>query len=492
MSIKVEYCLDGYKVDHRRCYPKNTSLVYSNWTPRKSRMSGVNKVVFFGLQYFIKKYLIEEWNNFFNSPLESTLEKYKNMLDTYLGPNNIDVNHLSALHKLGYMPIEIRALPEGVASPIGIPQMTIKNTHPDFFWLTNYLETIISCILWQPSTSATIANEFRKKLLKGVLATNSEAKDFLPWQAHDFSFRGMSSLESACLSGAGHLTSFNGTDTIPAIKFVEQYYHETVGGSVPATEHSVMCLSSAHSSEIDTFKRLLCDLYPTGIVSIVSDTWNLWKVVTEFLPQLSSIIQSRPGKLVIRPDSSRTTPQDIICGTPKHLRNWNYDNDKWNKAEELGLVQALWDLFGGTYTKEGFKQLNEKIGIIYGDGITLDRCEEINIRLMTRGFTTTNVVYGVGSYTYQYNTRDTFGFAIKATYGEVDSKAYNIFKDPLTDDGEKKSAKGLLMVDESLTLHQEVSEEQEKKGMLELVFKDGKLLRDMSMTQVRENILKYS
>lgn len=497
MSFSPITLLDGYKVDHRRQYPLGTKVVYSNWTPRKSRIKGIDKVVFFGLQYFIKKYLIQEFREkFFKQPLNTVVESYKRRINNYLGPNSIDYHHIEYLHSLGYLPLQIDAIDEGTRTKIGVPQLVIHNTDPDCFWLTNYIETLLSCSLWQACTSATIADKYKSEMLKYASISDSSGIGFVDWQAHDFSFRGMSSVETAMISGAAHLLSFKGTDTIPAIDFLEEYYDansdlEIVGGSVPATEHSVMCLSSAVSSEIETFKRLITEVYPTGILSIVSDTWNLWQVVTEFLPALKDVIMSRDGKVVIRPDSSRTNPQDILCGTPKESRTWSYDNPKWNEAEEKGLVQCLDEIFGSTLTEEGYKKLDSHIGAIYGDSITVDRFIESSERLLNKGYASTNVVYGVGSFTYQYNTRDTFGYAVKATYGKVNGVDVPFSKDPLTDDGEKKSARGLLSVrtDESnqYILVDDLTE-VDPLSELTTVFKNGYLVKNTSLREIRSRL----
>ncbi len=316
MKIQPLLITDGYKVDHRRQYPDGTTMVYSNWTPRKSRIEGIDSVVFFGLQYFIKKYLIESFEkDFFSRPKEVVVAEYIRRVNNYLGPNKVGSEHIAALHDLGYIPLVIKALPEGSTVPIRVPMVTMYNTIPEFFWLTNYFETLMSAVIWQPCTSATIAKEYRK-VLDYFANKTSSVPEFVNWQGHDFSMRGMSSIETAMVSGAGHLLSFAGTDTIPAIDFLEQYYNansdvELIGGSVPATEHSVMCMGSPEG-EFDTFKRLICDVYPTGVISIVSDTWDLWQVLTEFLPRMKDIILNRDGKVVIRPDSG--DPVDIICG----------------------------------------------------------------------------------------------------------------------------------------------------------------------------------
>jgi len=319
--------------------------------------------------------------------------------------------------------------------------------------------------------------------------------------------RGMSSVESAILSGMGHLLSFTGTDTIPAIYQLEDSYKAQglIGASVPATEHSVMCMGTKES-EIDTFKRLL-DLYPTGILSVVSDTWDLWKVCTEYLPQLKSEILSRDGKLVIRPDSG--DPVDIICGINsnprlsdkvKQFSDLHHDiygkgihkfGDKvLNESEFKGVIELLWDTFGGTINEQGYKVLDPHIGAIYGDSITLERAEQICERLKAKGFASTNVVLGIGSYSMGYATRDNQGGAVKSTYVEVNGEAREIFKDPITDDGTKKSAKGLLFVSDNLVLTDQVSLEVENLGALKTIYKNGVLIKEATLSEIRERISK--
>lgn len=492
--------VDSYKVHHTNMYPKGMTLLYSNFTPRKSRLPGINEVVVFGIQYFIKEYLQYRFTKyFFNKPLDFIINQYKEH-------NDIDTTHIEALHKLGYLPIEIKALEEGSLCPIGVPCLTIKNTHPDFAWLTNYLETLLSCCIWQPMTSATISYNYRKLLDKYAIETTGSTEG-VQWQGHDFSMRGMSSPESAITSGMGHLLSFTGTDTIPAIYAHKKYYGATglIGASVPATEHSVMCMGEKES-EIDTFKRLL-KLYPIGILSLVSDTWDLWKVCTEFLPELKEDIMGREGKLVIRPDSG--DPVNIICGT---LNRYDQDFDQYAHLKinyiKKGVIELLWDTFGGTINEQGYKVLDSHIGAIYGDSITIDRAAQICERLKAKGFASTNIVLGIGSYTFQYNTRDTFGFAMKATYGEVtfqhDSDGFlvdkrEIFKAPITDDGTKRSKKGLLQVIETINPHIPIEEnkmwvkdqcswEEESSGELKTIFKNGLLMRETTLEQIRNKL----
>ena len=476
---------DGYKVDHRRQYPEGTTLVYSNWTPRKSRIENVDEVVFFGLQYFIKKYIIEDFeSSFFRQPKEEVVKKYARRINNYLGENQVGTKHIEDLHDLGYIPMVFKALPEGASVPVRVPMFTMYNTKPEFFWLTNYFETLLSAVIWLPCNSATIAKQYRKVLDRFAKETSS-VPEFVNWQAHDFSMRGMGGVEAAVTSAAGHLLSFTGTDTIPAIDFFEEYYNansdkELIGGSVAATEHSVMCMGTTEG-EFETFERLITKVYPKGIVSIVSDTWDLWKVLTDYLPRLKNNIVSREGKVVVRPDSG--DPIHILCGNP------------YGKTEEerKGVIELLWDVFGGTINDKGYKELVPQIGAIYGDSITIERATKICEKLKEKGFASTNVVLGIGSFTYQYNTRDTFGFAMKATYGEVNGEGRAIFKDPITDDGTKKSAKGLMKIElenGTYKLIDQVSWEEERKGELKEVFRDGKLLGNHSLTEIRETIKK--
>jgi nicotinamide phosphoribosyltransferase len=549
MKTNPATCYDGYKADHRRQYPVNSEMVFSNLTARGTRVEGVTKITFFGLQYFIKRYLIEEWNNnFFGRPVEEVVKKYNRRLNNYLGPNQIGDQHLRDLHALGYLPLEIWALPEGSAVNLRVPMFVVYNTDPRFYWLTNAIETILSVTLWLPCTSATTAIIYRRILNEWATKTNPEMLGFVPWQGHDFSFRGHSSYESAMTSGAAHLLAFTGTDTIPAIDFLEEYYNadsdkELVGGSVSATEHSVMCMGGLED-EVETFRRLIEDVYPTGIVSIVSDTWDFWNVINPdngIVVQLKDKIMTRQGKVVIRPDSG--DPVKIVTGinftevdsldddhllgyavlenVVKHENKYYeieaYDTGwttKFHKKEitELevkGAIQCLWEIYGGTTTTTGYKQLDEHIGLIYGDSITIERAKQICERLEAKGFASTNLVYGIGSFTYQgaitkdaIVTRDTHGFAVKSTYGEVMengvTRGIEIFKDPKTDDGLKKSAKGLTAVyktnddfyGDGFHLVDQATWDDVRNCAFHQVFQDGKITKEWTLAEIRTEVEK--
>ncbi|WP_336784057.1 nicotinate phosphoribosyltransferase [Paenibacillus illinoisensis] len=552
---------DFYKVAHRMQYPDGTEFVYSNWTPRSTYMKGAKGVIAFGLQAFTKKYLIEYFNtHFFSRTKEEVVAEYVHYIKHTLFVEEVDATHIADLHELGYLPLHIKAVKEGTFVPLKVPMATVVNTNAKFFWVTNYIETIFSSENWLPSTSATIAHEYKKLMTKYAKETGGDLGD-IQFQGHDFSMRGMV-LEAAILSGAGHLTSFYGTDTIPAIPFLEEYYNADVtkgivGTSVNATEHSVMC-AGGQENEYDTYERLITKVHPTGILSIVSDTWDLWNVLTVTLARLKGSIITRDGKVVVRPDSGN--PVEILCGkkfeiidspdeaydafrdiihetasdvTGEHqtgLESYTVRykaGDKYYKAKfsvdynrydkryyyvdgiklvsnveytpepsDLGVIEILWNIFGGTINEKGYKVLDPHIGAIYGDSITLERAEAICKGLKEKGFCSTNVVFGIGSFTYQYQTRDTFGFAMKATHVVINGEERNIQKDPATDTNKgKKSATGRLIVmnsDEGLVLKDGLTIQEQKEleiaDELEDVFIDGQLVRDETLEEIRERI----
>jgi len=544
---------DSYKLSHKGFMVPKTNLIYSNLTARSSKHLNVikgrfdDKAVFFGLQGFILEFLIKDLNeNFFKKPKAKAIRKFKRLVDGYLGVGAVDMVHFEALHDLGYLPIEIKALPEGSRVNIKVPFLTIKNTIDAFAWLTNYLETVMSCELWKQITIATIIYEYRKTVNEYALKTTGSL-DFTMFQLHDFSFRGMSGRQDAAKCGAAFLLSSCGTDTIPAIEYLEDYYNadvtkEFIATSVPASEHSLACAGTAVAGELASYKKWITEDYPTGIVSLVSDTYDYWKVLTEYLPALKDEILARPvnaiglSKVVIRPDSGN--PADIICGTgsvveydptvfsfehckkacesrarssktvyfkyagkyyksSEHFFSGSYDTYEETKevsasevASVKGSVELLWETFGGTVTEQGFKVLDSHIGLIYGDSITLAVALDVFQRLEAKGFASTNIVFGVGSYTMQYLTRDSLGMAVKATYTEVDGVGYELFKDPITDSGMKKSAKGLLKVtkDEqgNFILQDQVSWDEEKTGELKTVFLNGVLVKETSLKEIRD------
>jgi nicotinamide phosphoribosyltransferase len=481
------YYIDFYKVGHVDQYPSGISQIWSNWTPRYTRIPGQTTVVHFGLQHFIKKVLIDEFEKeFFSVPCADVIRTYKDTIHSTLGLANPRTDHIEGLWKLGHLPIDIYSVPEGCSTPINCPSVVITNTHPDFFWMPNYLETMLSAYLWKPSTSATTAQKYRRIFERYAREAGETDFAFIDWQGHDFSMRGMSGVEDAILSGLGHLTCFSGTDTVPAILAANKYYGAELscGGSVPATEHSVMS-AGGQDGEFETFNRLISEIYPQGIVSIVSDTWDLWKVLTDYVPRLSEQIKSREGKVVIRPDSG--DPVKILVG----------DKDKPDTdPARQGTLQLLANALGTKSNGSGLPLINGA-GAIYGDSITWDRAERIlqgvvhDLRLSPF-----NVVFGIGSYTYEYVTRDNYGFAMKATAVKRNGTITPIFKRPVTDSGHKYSHKGIPAVYEckledgskSYQVKEQSAPEDLDNCAFEKVFSNGKLLVDNSFQTIRQRV----
>ena len=309
--------IDFYKATHSEQYPKGLTRMVSYYTPRMSRLGDVDKVTLFGLQAFIKEYLIEGFNTyFFNRPIEEVVKEYCDTLDYTMGAASYDSQKIINLHKLGYLPLQIRALPEGTRSNIGVPQIEITNTHPDFVWLVNTIETLLSCTMWHTQVSAEVGYRYRKIVDKYVDLTceNVDPRNVLG----DFSMRGQQSAESAIKSSSGWLLSFNNTATVPAIMWLEKNYNcdvtkDVVGRGAISTEHSVMCSNtSVDGDEITQVKRLLTEIYPKHSFSMVSDSYDYWNMVTNIIPQCKEEILAHEGYIGIRGDSG--DPIEVIAG----------------------------------------------------------------------------------------------------------------------------------------------------------------------------------
>ena len=549
MKFKINslYYTDAYKTGHMKMLAPGTTKLYGTWIPRslKHAPKGIDKIVSFG-QQLVWKWIHDEFEeNFFytekrknlENPNSSTFQNALNMGELlelknkalsfskdmllYLG---MDFNgeHFEKLWDLGYLPIKVKALPEGIETNPNIPHMTFVNTVDGFAWLTLYLETIVSSLAWKPSTSATIARLYRKQAEEWVKKTDPDNLLLVDYMCHDFSARGLNPHDMIS-SGLGHATSFRGSDTLSVIPAARYFYNEPENevciNSVNASEHSVSTTKIFTVGEQQMISDWL-KIFPKGILSIVADTFDLWKLITEYLPNIKEEILARDGKLVIRPDSG--DPVDILCGesftkTGQHIGKGtpDYIESVDNTSEGKGVIELLWDIFGGTTNEQGYKVLDPHIGAIYGDSITPERQKKIYERLAAKGFASTNIVLGIGSFTYQYNTRDTLGFAAKGAWFEVKDtgkcncghtiecdcvKEYNIYKDPITDDGVKKSLKGLLKVDyvndygqekPEIKVFTEQTSLQESTGLLQLIYEDGKFYNETSLTEIRKKLNEH-
>jgi nicotinamide phosphoribosyltransferase len=572
---------DFYKPGHGPLYPEGTTRKYSNFTPRsaknflRSKSCSAyydNKVVNFGL-YGTWQELVDLWDKtFFQVSKKKAIQAIKRRFDNATGLDVISTKQIAALHDVGFLPVTVLSIEEGNRVDIGIPLWVIYNSeeYPEHYWLVNYLETITSSYNWQCITNATIAYEYRR-LCEIWAEKTCDNNDHVKIQGHDFSFRGMPGPEAAGRSNAGHLASFWGTDTIPAIDYIERLYNansdkEILGVSVTATEHAVATANilsrlkhkiralpedTVISGEMIDLLKLECEReyileiilvkVSKGIISLVCDSFDFWGVIESVLPSLRAEIESRIknelglAKVVVRPDSGN--PVHVICGFKlveyesmkafedalqayglcavegeairigdkyyelnafnpgAYVETQDFLGREMKRVEALGAIESLWESFGGHVNGKGYKVLNEYIGLIYGDSITVERTEQIFERLAEKGFASSNVVLGIGSFTYQYNTRDTFGMAMKATACEVQDELIELYKDPKTA-ASKKSAKGFLRVlkdaDGNYSLEQEVEMDWKDlfygSGELKPLFHNGKFQRQEFFGDVRNRI----
>jgi nicotinamide phosphoribosyltransferase len=589
-KINPLYEADGYKVGHPLMIAPNTSREYWTWIARSTKYmpAGIKKIMSAGQQITWRYIHSIFQENFFDQPIDVAHKFTKDMSEYLMMPYDFD--GFSKLHMLGYLPVEIKALKEGTLTNPNIPHMSGINTEDGYAWLGLFLETLVSKLSWQCPTAATIALEFKKNAVKAVKETDPENLWLADFMCHDFHSRGGNPFTSIAV-GLGHSFSHKGSDTLNIIP-ASRYYYDFDENQVPvysvnASEHSVTCtgifyyekqlregkinheiewyysfkdVPSEGSIENPDFLAIAECLnlrdwlkkFPKGILSVVSDTFNLWKLITYILPRLKEEILAREGKLVIRPDSG--DPVDIVCGRTTNTYN-NYTgiyknpedvykdhiseidddqifdfciNQKYyriqnNKLSEVnsspfkGVIELLWNIFGGEITSTGYKRLDSHIGCIYGDSINLERQVNIYTRLAAKGFASTNIVVGVGSYTYVFLTRDSAGYAIKGAWfetktpsieirtmdniGEVlhpefETNSYNIYKDPITDGGTKKSLKGFQFVYEQngeIEVEGEVSEKKynSEENLLKTIYKNGQFFNQTTLEEIRETTNQY-
>lgn len=534
---------DFYKACHLSMYDKHITKMTSYLTPRSSRFPQQNWVMFFGLQIFIKKYLINDFReNFFDLDWEEIEKQYKLILTKSLLYTEREysptLDKIKALHELGYLPIQIRALPEGSKVPVGVPCVEISVTDKRFPWVGQAIECMLSCNIWHPMVSATVAYRYRE--LAHEFAKKSSDKVDGTMAMCDFSLRGQESMESAISSSVAWLsTGLKNSSTVPARFLIEECYPETNTDTLQvygltSTEHSVMTTDFAiNGNERETYRRLLAEVYPNTSFAAVSDSYDYWHVLTEILPSLRPEIEAHKGFIGVRHDSAE--PVEALCGIPQIVVGLvqGYDpnasyRDLYEKAiseysddfaeyqgsgarfgeefkvfivltdkdhpypsmsnqyigrivtgkyvvdhsdgisykitnietrertcEEKGMVEAIWELFGGQVNSKGYRVNNPHVKAVYGDSITLERARKIFERLDAKKFAIDNISLGVGSFSMQaveWNdrlypfTRDTFSIAVKCTWAELDDGTrLPVFKDPKNFSG-KKSQKGLCLV----------------------------------------------
>ena len=559
--------IDFYKACHAEQYPAGMTKIYSPGTPRLSRLKDVEEVTYIGGQAFSKEYLIKAFNDcFFSLSEEEVINQYKRIMINTLTKDESRADKIRDLHRLGYLPIALYTIPEGMATAIGVPQSCFVNTHPDFAWLTNTLETLYSCYIWHIQIAAEVGKRYRKIVDKYVEQTcdpDVRAARMLG----DFSMRGQHCDESAMKASAAWLCSFLNTATVPAIMWLEDYYNcnienEEVGYGALSFEHSTVTSNYAIDGDEETnLKRALTEIYPNDNFSYLTDSYDHDNFLMNVVPACKNEILAHNGTILFRGDSG--DPVEIIAGKEIHwigdeenfdedwVNDWAYDNDidyegihyfnangKFYAAhigpeyikerggysdsnyyfldgydiaieevepslELLGMVWWLDKTFGSTVNSKGYKVLNPHVKAIYGDSMTPSRVEEAYSRLAAQGYAINNVVFGVGSFSFMCledatgrmnpYTRDTFGYAIKATYGEdANGNPVMIYKQPKALSW-KKSPKGCIIVapDGQSYTDGHTFEEAHGEGvenLLELVFKDGKMVKETSLAEVRDRM----
>ncbi|KAJ8601021.1 hypothetical protein CTAYLR_007965 [Chrysophaeum taylorii] len=451
---------DSYKVSHWGQYPAKTSVVFSYF---ESRGGVYDETVFFGLQYLLKKYFLGE---------VVTMEKiaeaeafYTKHFPPGFTFNRAGWERIVTVHG-GKLPLLIRAVPEGTVVPVKNVLMTIENTDPECYWLTNFVETLLVQV-WYPMTVATHSRE-QKKVIAAYLRATSDDAGGLGFKLHDFGFRGVSSVETAGIGAAAHLVNFMGTDTIAGPVVASEYYNhaEVAGFSIPASEHSTIT-SWGKEAEVDAMRNML-DIYPTGLVACVSDSFDVFKACADYWgTELKDKILSRDGCLVVRPDS----------GDPP--------------TTAVKILEILGDKLGKSKNSKGFWILDPHVRIIWGDGIDYDTLCGVLGYMMAEGWSADNIAFGSGGGLLQKLNRDTQKCAFKCSAAVVDGELRDVFKDPITDKG-KVSKKGRLAL-----VKDEDGKSSSYKTLTSLagphpddvlvdIFRDGDLLVDVTFSQVRD------
>ena len=455
MQPNIILLTDSYKLSHYKQYPAGTSQIYSYFESRGGEFEGVT---FFGLQYLLKEYLAGKVVS--QAKIDRAAKIYAAHFGTSTLFNKEGWEYILHTHD-GHLPIRIKAVPEGMVIPTHNVMLTIENTDPNCFWLTNFLETLLMQ-LWYPCTVATISREVKSLIIRYLEETGTpETIDF---KLHDFGFRGVSSVESAGIGGAAHLVNFTGTDTVAALTFIQEYYNtdEMFGFSIPAAEHSTIT-SWGKENEVDAYRNMLTQ-YPEGLVAVVSDSYDIYNACEHLWGEvLKAEILGRNGTLVVRPDSGE--PKDVV----------------------LKCTEILGEKLGYTVNEKGYKILNPKIRIIQGDGVNYESIGEILEHLKKHGWSADNVGFGMGGALLQKVHRDTQKFAFKCSCATVNDEDRDVYKDPITDH-DKKSKRGRLKLVKENGKYMTKAPHEDGDDVLRTVFENGVILEEIDFEEVKKNV----
>lgn len=445
---------DSYKISHYKQYPPGTTEIYSYF---ESRGGKFKDVTFFGLQFLLKEYLEGQ------VVTQEKIDQAEVIYNQHFGTPELFYRegweHILKEHG-GKLPVRIKAAPEGSVIPYSNVMMTIENTDPKCFWLSNFLETLL-VQAWYGCTVATQSREMKKLILKYLEETGDPAG--INFKLHDFGFRGVSSVESAAIGGAAHLVNFMGTDTIAGLTFIQDYYNtkNMFGFSIPAAEHSTIT-SWKRENEKLAYANMLTQ-YSKGLVAVVSDSYDIYNACEKIWGQeLKDMILKRDGTLVVRPDSG--VPKDVV----------------------LKVIEILGSKLGYTTNAKGYKVLVPQVRVIQGDGVDYEEIGVILENLKAHGWSADNVGFGMGGALLQKLDRDTQKFAFKCSEAIVNGERRDVYKDPITDHG-KKSKKGRLKLVKENNLYKTVSEADAGQDELQLVFENGVVKKQYTFEEVKEN-----
>lgn len=452
---------DSYKASHFVQYPPGTEYVYSYIESRGSDIPKYDSILFFGLQAFIKSFLLKPVTM---ENINEAEEFWKSHGEPFSRDKWVSLVHK---HK-GYYPVEIKAVPEGMVINQKNVLATIVNTDPEFYWLTSYVETALLRAIWYPSTVATISWECKQHIIRSWERTSDAPKDIINFKLHDFGARGVSSSESAELGGMAHLVNFMGSDTVAGIRAAKAYYNEPMAGfSIPAAEHSTIT-SWGPEREVDAYRNMLLAFPNNPLVAVVSDSYDLWNAIENIWgKELKDEIIASGKTLVIRPDS----------GDPLKV-----------PIEALG---KLGKIFGWTKNSKGFRVLPGYIRVIQGDGINHDSIQRILYNLEMAGWAIDNIAFGMGGGLLQHVNRDTFKFAQKCSAVCINGEWKNVSKDPVTDPGKKSKAGRFVLVPNGDYTYATMNIDTgfDWQDILQTVYKDGILVKETNFEEVRKRAI---
>jgi nicotinamide phosphoribosyltransferase len=447
---------DSYKLTHWWQYPPNTRFIYSYVCSRGGFFDHSQMA---GLQYILK-------SNFAGRVFTmDDVDAAAQFARDHFGSNPKTFNY-EGWKKLctkygGVLPLRIKAVKEGSLVAAQNAIVTIENTDPEFYWLTNWAETVLLQV-WYPITVGSLSRAIKQIIGEALVRTGDPS--LLPLKLHDFGFRGVSSRESAAIGGAAHLFNFLGTDNMPAIELLQQFYSSQMAGiSIPASEHSTMT-SWGRDHEVDAFRNML-DNVPEGYVACVSDSYDIFSAVRNLWGgQLKDRVLQRNGTLVIRPDSG----------------------DAVTVLEELFRIAA--EIFGYEVNRKGWKVLSPRVRFIQGDGVNYHTIQNMIFQLTRKGWSMDNWSFGMGGALLQQVNRDTLRFALKCSAIDIDGKWHDVYKRPVTDPAKDSRAGRFVLLrqgNEFVTRTLEEAGPDRSADQLETVLENGVLKRDQTLEEIR-------